>query len=294
MAIDSVREHKANSCPKCGASFRANDIFCGDCGHGLRKASDEDQDWAPESKRRDHCAEPPPTPGHADEVTRVVPLHVESQPTTFRLVVVGAGREAIDLTKDVTVLGSGDVDVVIKTDAYLDRRHCLLSYRKGRLYLVDQESANGTLRRLRRGERCRLRNGMRVCFAGHLMRFERRAPAESTNPTSTELLGGERDVAPACFVEVLMRGRHGDLRFLESGVSSIGRGSDQVLQLNADPAISRAHAHVLLEEDEFFLIDGSADGHASSAGTFVEIDEEVELKVGDAFRAGKREFLIEG
>lgn len=87
-----------------------------------------------------------------------------------QLIVSGATRDVIHVTRPDFVFGREDGDLRFPDDEFMSRRHASLSYRDGRITLTDLGSSNGTYVRLRREQE--LRPGDLLRMGDQLLRFE--------------------------------------------------------------------------------------------------------------------------
>lgn len=139
---------KAAVCPVCKSPVEPEDRFCVVCGNKLGFAGD--------GRERSKSNTPPqPVNIYPDPVTPASPVHanpapqksVDKKSVQLRFVMTNLDRPHIQFAvpmKEEIRIGRQRGDIIISDDPEVSRSHCRIMQRNGLLYLVDENSKNGT------------------------------------------------------------------------------------------------------------------------------------------------------
>lgn len=210
-------------------------------------------------------------------------------PGRAKLILVrGEGTEGLSYHLNGTKHGAGRSKGVILflEDRYMSPSHATFLYRENRLYVRDEQSANGTFLRIR-AER-ELEDGDEIMIGEQLLRLEkldlrREYPMREdtlmyVSPPKNykfrlvqKIRGAKPGAAFASVNNDLLIGREGcDVNFTE------------------DRFASRQHARVTWREDKVVVTDLD-----SKNGTFVRIRDEEQLRHGDYVQMGSELMRVE-
>ena len=187
------------------------------------------------------------------------------------------------------MIGRSEGNLIFKDDPYICARHASLYYRDGELYIKDEDSINGIY--LRITESKTLKPGM-TFIAGEQL-FIIQSHMDLLNHPLVDRLSSISDVhffansapqaSPYFLVQLLEGGGVGSIYpFIDSSIT-IGR---QGCDINAplDRFMSSKHCHLGLMMDQQVTLTDTG----SKNGTYLKIDGERKLTVGDYILVGKQ------
>jgi pSer/pThr/pTyr-binding forkhead associated (FHA) protein len=207
-------------------------------------------------------------------------------PATPRLVLVrhdGAPGPVHPLSRDTTVCGRRDGDLLFPDDGTVSPRHAAVTLRAGRMWLEDLGSAAGTYLRLRAARA--LVPGDEIRVGRQLLRLElvpRPEAAGDTRPWGSPDPGHR-----VRLVQLLEGGGTGEAFPLRAGSSLLGREGGEVC-FPSDRYVSARHARVDVSGTAVSLSD-----LGSSNGTFVRVAGPAEISAGDQFLVGMQLLRVE-
>jgi len=258
-----LRAAVERACPACGARMPASFRFCGSCGRPVDAPS------------------PPPAP----RPPAAAPAALDGVPP--RLVLLrhdGLPGPTFTLSREVTVCGRREGEILLPEDGSVSPRHASLTVRDGRIRLEDLGSASGSFVRLRAPRALTFGDELRM---GRLvLRLEplaREAPA----PGEPRPWGSPDPGYRMRLVQVLEGGGTGEVFPLRLGANAVGREAGDVT-FPTDRYVSGRHARVDVTESQVTVTD-----LGSSNGTFLRIPGAAELVPGDQVLLGMQLLRVE-
>jgi pSer/pThr/pTyr-binding forkhead associated (FHA) protein len=202
----------------------------------------------------------------------------DAAPATPRasLVLVGTGgspHSVFALRPGETVVGRADGDIRFPQDFHVSGRHARVVEREGHYFLADNGSRNGTFIRIHK--EVELCTGDVVRVGKQLLRFDddQTVPYGQTGSARLTLIRQSDDPGgtfPLRSTETKIGSAHGDIRFPN------------------DPRVSDFHARIVVHDGRYVLSD-----EESEDGTFVKLNDEVELAPGDELLVGYQRLRFE-
>lgn len=264
-------------CPHCSAKMPAAFRFCGHCGRPVDPPAP-----APSPGRGPGAPAPappaaPPPPEPATAVDAPAP----------HLVLVrhdGLPGQTHALTREVTLCGRKEGDILLPEDGSVSPRHASWTFRDGRLRLEDLGSTSGSFVRIR-GPRS-ITFGDEIRLGRQLLRLEP-LPREAPSPGEPRPWGSPDPGLRMRLVQLLEGGGTGEVFPLRIGANSIGRESGDIT-FPSDRYVSGRHARIEVTETAVTLTD-----LGSSNGTFLKATGPTELAPGDQVLLGMQLLRVE-
>ena len=191
-------------------------------------------------------------------------LHFKSGPMT---------GHTMPLESGVTSLGRAEDNDVVIEDAAVSRHHAQIKYQNGQYFIEDENSASGTLVEGASATRTLLASGATLQVGETEIMF---LQAGSASPNGTASGSGFNLQSPAetivmdqpqfamAWLAVTAGPQKGKTYQLKIGDNTIGReGCDLVIE---DAAVSRRHAMIKVQGDNFLLIDTGSRGGTRVGG----------------------------
>lgn len=262
-AIPTTRVSEA-SCPHCGKSITAGDVFCARCGHRVGQRVSVEVVGRPSAP----------------------PSSASGRFMGPKLALLGESGEVVQhytLDRGEAVFGRGDADIRFENDHFMSPIHARLELREGRLWLRDLGSRNGTW--LFVDAPTKLTDGDLVMIGSQVLRFRRLGYPGPHPPEadSTRRMGSTVPTVDIAVLEQLRAdGSCRDVYHLSPGRTiSIGRESgDWVFPYDA--TMSGRHAEIRSEDSEFFVHDAnSRNGVAMSMRGERAVKRGARLLIGD-------------
>jgi pSer/pThr/pTyr-binding forkhead associated (FHA) protein len=237
-----------------------------------------------------------------------VAIAVAAQPSARLVLIARDGGEGPSYpVVEVTDIGRVEGNIVISDDRYVSPRHARIAFRGGSFFLRDLGSTNGVFLRIRfpageggEGNSEQVLGDQELFLVGQqVLRFEVVKHAEEgfgvASENGTLLFGTPAAPRYARISQRTVEGVVRDVFHLRKAETVIGRESGDIV-FTDDPFLSRRHAIVRVQgasagargPRRFVLSD-----LGSSNGTFVQIREEVRLRLGDHFRIGQQLFRFD-
>jgi pSer/pThr/pTyr-binding forkhead associated (FHA) protein len=258
-------------CPNCSNEVPADFKFCGKCGARVDNVAAAGAGGAG-AKTMFFGASPLP-------------------PNRPKLVVIkGEGAEGVSyqLAGADHIAGRVEGAILFSDDPLMSPRHANFIYRDGRLFVRDEGSVNGIF--------IRVKTPVPIVSGGLFMVGEQLLQVEPSPPD----LGPQPDAEGTYFyaspkrpskMKLIQRLRGGEIGMIyraRSDTITIGREGNDVNFLD-DPFISGRHAQVSIATDGQVTITDLS----SKNGTFVRIDDEVQLAHGDYVFLGQQLLRVE-
>jgi pSer/pThr/pTyr-binding forkhead associated (FHA) protein len=260
------------ACPHCAARMPTAFRFCGNCGRPVEPV-------APAVTGRG------PSPAAAPPAPAASPVAIDAPPP--RLVLLrhdGLPGQTFTLSRDVTVCGRKEGEVLLPDDGSISPRHAALTVHDGRIRLEDLGSASGSFVRLRAPRA--LTFGDEIRMGRQVLRLE-----PLTRPATAAgdaLPWGSPDPGHRMrLVQVLEGGGPGEAFPLHLGANAVGREAGD-LTFPTDRYVSGRHARVDVTETAVTLTD-----LGSSNGTFVRVSGATEVVPGDQILLGMQLLRVE-
>lgn len=267
-----LRSAAERSCPHCAAKMPAAFRFCGNCGRPVEPVAPAVTGRGPQVP----AAAPAPVPS---------PIGIDAPPP--RLVLLrhdGLPGQTFTLSRDVTVCGRKEGEILLADDGSISPRHAAVTVRDGRIRLEDLGSVSGTFVRLRAPRA--LTFGDEIRMGRQLLRLEPLA-REGSGPGEARTWGSPDPGYRMRLAQILEGGGAGEVFPLRLGTNAVGRESGEVT-FPSDRYVSGRHARVDVTETAVTLTD-----LGSSNGTFVRVSGATEVVPGDQILLGMQLLRIE-
>lgn len=262
-------------CPKCGAEVIPHSHFCLQCGFML--ASHTATRLEDSAQPKSDVQEPINlvTPGSTDDELSVDLVLIRSPEL----------KEIRFKVRDQAQIGRLYGNLIFREDPYISPLHATLFYRDERLFIRDEGSFNGIFKRIKSPTPLTLGE---LFIAG-----EQTYTIEAYGAGGSFLeIPPQNDVRffanpkpkdnPPRLTQLLEGGGRGLCASFSEGSLSIGRqGCD--LNFPLDRFMSSRHCHVSVSDEQIMLTD-----MGSRNGTFIQINGETPLQVGDFLLIGKQ------
>ncbi|HVP68561.1 MAG TPA: FHA domain-containing protein [Anaeromyxobacteraceae bacterium] len=267
----AIRAAAERLCPHCSAKMPAAFRFCGHCGRPVEPAPHV----TGKASLAAAAAPPPPAPPEAVEVPppHLVLVRHDGQP-----------GQVLELSKDVTLCGRKEGDILLPEDGSVSPRHASWTFRDGRLRLEDLGSASGSFVRIR-GPRS-ITFGDEVRMGRQLLRLEP-LPREAAAPGEARPWGSPDPGFRMRLVQLLEGGGTGEVFPLRLGANSVGREMGDVT-FPGDRYVSGRHARIDVTETAVTVTD-----LGSSNGTFLRVTGPTDLAAGDQVLLGMQLLRVE-
>ena len=181
---------------------------------------------------------------------------------------------------DQVVLGRTEGDLTFPGDATLSSPHARLFVSGGRLMAEDLSSRNGLFHRVTQA--IELVHGMRFLVGEQVLRFEYFNPVRILKqPDGTYFCGSAAPQWKFRLVQILKGGVEGNVYCYSTKVVTIGR-EDSDINYPDDRFISYQHALIEAKDGRYYLSD-----RGSRNGTYVQVDQPLEIAKGDIVAVGK-------
>ncbi len=276
-------EHKTNtglgsavSCQHCGANNPPGMRFCVQCGGSLQLVARSAQ-----SSRKQLQTRQPPPPSEASK---------QANPWEIFLVSInedGSDGIVIQLEFLETTVGR-EGDTRFPTDAFLSPKHARLHIEKGKLFIEDLYSLNGTFLKLR--DEVKLTPGDTFLMGRQVLRFERFEQSISPKTKSSDGTRYMGSPAPGGSLKILQIGIGGvvqNVYCLPEAGAVLGREKGDII-FPHDKFMSSRHAQIYTGDDgNCYLVDLT-----SSNGTWIKIWEKTQLRHNDYIFMGQQLFRI--
>ena len=260
-------------CPHCSALNGPSMRFCVQCGGSLQTVV-----------KRPHIgpgARKPPPPSEAAK---------QANPWEIYLISInedGSDGTVIQLEFLETTVGR-DGDTRFPTDAFLSPQHARLHIEKGRLFIEDLYSLNGTFLKL--GDEVKLTPGDTFLMGRQVLRFERFEQSISPKTKSGDGTRYMGSPAPGGSYKILQIGIGGIIQNVyclpETG-AVLGREKGDII-FPHDKFMSSRHAQIYTGNDGgSYLVDLT-----SSNGTWIKLWEKTRLRHNDYIFMGQQLFRI--
>jgi len=294
----------ALKCPRCGKENDPSFSFCLDCGQAIRAAVER---LCPHCSAKmpaafrfcGHCGRPveavPQVTGKAPSATApapaAAPAPLESPAGVDvpppHLVLVrhdGLPGQALELTKEVTLCGRKEGDILLPEDGSVSPRHASWTFRDGRLRLEDLGSVSGSFVRIRAPRSITF--GDEIRMGRQLLRLEP-LPREAPSPGEPRPWGSPDPGLRMRLVQLLEGGGTGEVFPLRLGSNAVGRETGDVT-FPGDRYVSGRHARIDVTETAVTLTD-----LGSSNGTFLRVTGPTDLVPGDQVLLGMQLLRVE-
>jgi len=290
----------ALKCPRCGKENDPSFSFCLDCGQAIRAAAER---LCPHCNAKmpaafrfcGHCGRPvePPPQGPARGASPPAAVAPEPSPPPVldapppRLVLVrhdGLPGQTYNLTREVTICGRKEGDILLPDDGSVSPRHASWTVREGHLRLEDLGSASGSFVRLRAPRSITF--GDEIRMGRQLLRLEP-LPREAPAPGEPRPWGSPDPGLRMRLVQLLEGGGTGEVYPLRLGANSVGRETGD-LTFPSDRYVSGRHARIDVSETTVTLTD-----LGSSNGTFLRATGPTDLVPGDQVLLGMQLLRVE-
>jgi pSer/pThr/pTyr-binding forkhead associated (FHA) protein len=293
-------------CPKCGYDNQENYIFCMQCGHKMKSTSENEATVLTSAESRNGMdyseGDIPKTRvieslNQLDDIggdssgaktkifkpdeTRINPQLVEIKDDLSQGIVH-------EITRITTYLGRKEGEILYPTDTYLSPKHCVLTYKEGKLFVEDLSSYNGVFIKIK--DKTLLSDGAYVLVGQQLLQFfpfnykDLLIPEKPETEDIINFYGVSNKKIIALIKQIFSDRSEGNRYFISSDTVSIGRQTGDIL-FPEDKFMSNRHAVIIYKDENFFLID-----NGSSNGIFLQIKGMTEIKDGDHLLIGKQLF----
>jgi len=193
-----------------------------------------------------------------------------------------------EITRITTYLGRKEGEILYPTDTYLSPKHCVLTYKEGKLFVEDLSSYNGVFIKIK--DKTLLSDGAYVLVGQQLLQFfpfnykDLLIPEKPETEDIINFYGVSNKKIIALIKQIFSDRSEGNRYFISSDTVSIGRQTGDIL-FPEDKFMSNRHAVIIYKDENFFLID-----NGSSNGIFLQIKGMTEIKDGDHLLIGKQLF----
>jgi len=293
-------------CPKCGYDNQENYIFCMQCGHKMKSTSENEATVLTSAESRNGMdyseGDIPKTRvieslNQLDDIggdslgaktkifkpdeTRINPQLMEIKDDLSQGIVH-------EITRITTYLGREEGEILYPTDTYLSPKHCVFSYKEGKLFVEDFSSFNGVFIKIK--GKTLLSDSAYVLVGQQLLQFfpfnynDLLIPEKPETEDIINFYGVSNKKIIALIKQIFSDRSEGNRYFISSDTVSIGRQTGDIL-FPEDKFMSNRHAVIIYKDENFFLID-----NGSSNGVFLQIKGKTEIKDGDHLLIGKQLF----
>lgn len=263
------------TCPNCSATNPPGMRFCVQCGGSLQIAKARQSGHIKVQSRQ------PPPPSEASK---------QANPWDIFLVSInedGSDGVIIQLEFLETTVGRAG-DTRFPTDAFLSPKHARLHIEKGKLFIEDLYSLNGTFLKLR--DEVKLTPGDTFLMGRQVLRFERFEQSISPKTKSSDGTRYMGSPAPGGSYKILQIGIGGiiqNIYCLPEVGAVLGREKGDII-FPHDKFMSSRHAQIYTGDDgNCYLVDLT-----SSNGTWIKIWEKTQLRHNDYIFMGQQLFRI--
>ena len=275
-------EIKLVTCPKCKKPLPAGSRFCGFCGATMPLSSPV--------KAPTPLPVPPAPAAEAAGATQVFRgLEIPDIEVVLKEMKPDGSIGQEHKVKKEARVGQSNCELIYPDDVLLSPRHSSISIRKGRVFLKDPGSRNGTF--IKQREDKELSDGDVFLLGRELFRFEvESSPPDSESGKTQVLSGAPKLTSPlgkAYLLHIRLNGETVDKCPLDKPETVVGRTSGD-LMFKMDPYMSGKHARVKREPGRYILQDLK-----SRNGIYLRIRGEVPLGEGDEFFAGEQLFRVQ-
>jgi len=193
-----------------------------------------------------------------------------------------------EITRITTYLGREEGEILYPTDTYLSPKHCVFSYKEGKLFVEDFSSFNGVFIKIK--GKTLLSDSAYVLVGQQLLQFfpfnynDLLIPEKPETEDIINFYGVSNKKIIALIKQIFSDRSEGNRYFISSDTVSIGRQTGDIL-FPEDKFMSNRHAVIIYKDENFFLID-----NGSSNGVFLQIKGKTEIKDGDHLLIGKQLF----
>ena len=208
----------------------------------------------------------PPPGGDAPTMASTAWLHFQTGPMAGQSIPIGPGALSI---------GRGDENDVVLDDATVSRHHAQVTYQDGQYFIEDAGSMSGTLVEGMQATRTLLASGATLQMGESEFMFMQ-AESPSMTAAGTGMQGPAETVVMVdqaqgvmAWLAVTAGPQKGRAYQLKVGDNTIGRGTENDLVIE-DGSMSRRHAAVKVQDDEFLLVDLGSRGGTRVAGKTLE------------------------
>ena len=313
------------TCPQCQAEIVGRFHFCLECGAALELARSltpppmmevQEEIQAPvfEMQPSHPAANVTPPPfelgeeelaseplNHEEESAALEDLHIAPKPTPTPQKNYNEPKQIdyFDLTlirspdldsvrfvvKDHSLIGREEGHLIFKDDPYISPLHATLFYRDGQLIIRDESSFNGVYVRLSDSKPLSVGETFIAGEQVFILEAEPRSvsiPSSQNDPKTRFFANSAKGILGYYLTQTLDGGQHGAVYpFIDSSITVGRQGCDVNAPL--DRFMSSTHCQVSLINDEVILTD-----RGSKNGTFIKINGERTLNVGDYILIGKQ------
>ena len=264
------------NCPACGESVENKHRFCSACGCVISVPNPSEF-----ARARDGSGKGSP---------RTTMLFSAMQKARPKLVLIrGDGVDGLSysLAGEDHLAGRGDVPLAFPQDPYLSPEHANFIYRDGKLFVRDQDSANGVFLRIRGS--VEIQFGDKFLIGEQLLAVEMPVQAEfsGARPDGTYAFSSPNQILSMKVVQLLRGGDTGFIYAVDTPSAVIGR-SGNTINFPDDPFISGRHAEITYESEVLRLTDLD-----SKNGTFICVRNEKQLAHGDYVFLGQQLLRVE-
>lgn len=263
-------------CPHCSSDNPPGMRFCVQCGGSLQISAKS----ALSSRKQPQVRMPPP------------PTEASRQANPWEIFMISINEDGSDgiviqLEFLETTVGR-EGDTRFPTDAFLSPKHARLHIEKGKLFIEDLYSLNGTFLKLR--DEVKLTPGDTFLMGRQVLRFERFEQSISPKTKSSDGTRYMGSPAPGGNYKILQVGIGGVVQNVyclpESG-AVLGREKGDII-FPHDKFMSSRHAQIYTGDDgNCYLVDLT-----SSNGTWIKIWEKTQLRHNDYIFMGQQLFRI--
>ena len=207
----------------------------------------------------------PPPGGESPTMASTAWLHFKSGPMAGQSIPIGP---------DTLSIGRGAENDVILDDATVSRHHAQVSFVDGQYFVEDAGSMSGTMVEGMQATRTLLASGATLQMGESELMFMQAegtsltaAGAGPQGPAETVVMDQPQGVM--AWLAVTAGPKKGQAYQLKVGDNTIGRGTDNDLVIE-DGSISRRHAVVRVQDNEYILADLGSRGGTGVAGKTLE------------------------
>ncbi|MBT8493266.1 MAG: FHA domain-containing protein [Deltaproteobacteria bacterium] len=288
-------------CPGCGSKVPAGNRFCGSCGYNTaadesapaeapltRPAASAEAGTAADMGSFEQAAAP--APGKKKKKANTM-FFSAIQASRAKLVLIkGDGLDGVSYTLagEEHVAGRIEGPLLFEEDPFLSPVHANFLYRKGKLNVRDEGSANGVFIRIRGSHPINV--GDRFLVGEQVLEVQESLGIDDPfepEEDGTYFFASKRRESHFRLVQILRGGDTGLCYQAISDMVSIGRESNDI-NFPDDPFISGHHAQVSYAEGRLNLTD-----LGSKNGTFLRVNEESRLEHGDYVFMGQQLLRVE-
>lgn len=273
-------------CPECQTDNETGHLYCRQCGARLINVSDGDEVSSAGGDAGDRDG----GGGAAASIEGASGIFLA------RLSQDSSEAERYPLDGSQTVIGRNEGDIRFPNDVFLSSRHCRCYRDEGRLLLQDMDSGNGTLVRIHEPTKVNFGDTLVVGrqilrldpVRDHIPEADAKAvtPKDSVVSDSTASRGRPLTDYVACLVSILASGTVGSRYLLDREDWVLGRDRGDIV-FTRDIFASNEHAVIRFRDGQHWVEDLD-----SRNGTYVRIEDSVELQSGDQFMAGRQIFRL--